>query len=74
MLLNTDYKLAARAIASRIGPLLKEVVDAPQTGFLPKRWVGDNVLAHLEEINYLEETQQPGVQVFPGLREGLRSP
>ncbi|EIE20037.1 polymerase-like protein, partial [Coccomyxa subellipsoidea C-169] len=43
-LLNTDYKLAARAIASRIGPLLNQVVDATQTGFLPKRWAGDNVL------------------------------
>lgn len=63
-LLNTDYKLAARAVASRIGPLLNQVVDATQTGFLPKRWVGDNVLAHLEEISYLQDTQQPGVQVF----------
>ena len=63
-LLNTDYKLAARAIASRIGPLLNQVVDATQTGFLPKRWAGDNVLAHLEEISYLEDTHQPGVQVF----------
>nr|BAA25763.1 reverse transcriptase [Chlorella vulgaris] len=63
-LLNTDYKLAARAIASRIGPLLNQVVDATQTGFLPKRWAGDNVLAHLEEISYLEATHQPGVQVF----------
>ena len=52
-LLNTDYKLAARALASRLGPLLNHVVDATQTGFLPKRWVGDNVLAHLEEISYL---------------------
>ncbi|EIE18190.1 polymerase-like protein, partial [Coccomyxa subellipsoidea C-169] len=43
-LLNTDYKLATRAIASRIGPLLSQVADATQTGFLPKRWIGDNVL------------------------------
>ena len=63
-LLNTDYKLAARALASRLGPLLNHVVDATQTGFLPKRWVGDNVLAHLEEISYLQETQEPGVMVF----------
>ena len=57
-------KLAARALASRLGPLLNHVVDATQTGFLPKRWVGDNVLAHLEEISYLQETQEPGVMVF----------
>ena len=36
-LLNTDYKLAARVIASRLGPLLKHVVDSTQTGFLPHR-------------------------------------
>ncbi|BDA47893.1 probable LINE-1 retrotransposable element ORF2 protein at N-terminal half [Coccomyxa sp. Obi] len=63
-LLNTDYKLAARTVASRLGPVLNQVVDPTQTGFLPKRWVGDNVLAHLEEISYLEDTQQPGVIVF----------
>ncbi|BDA46021.1 probable LINE-1 retrotransposable element ORF2 protein [Coccomyxa sp. Obi] len=50
-LLNTDYKLAARTVASRLGPVLNQVVDPTQTGFLPKRWVGDNVLAHLEEIS-----------------------
>ncbi|CAL8465738.1 g5274 [Coccomyxa elongata] len=63
-LLNTDYKLAARTLASRLGPVLNHVVDATQTGFLPKRWVGDNVLAHLEEISHLQETQEPGVMVF----------
>ena len=62
-LLNTDYKLAARAIASRIGPLLNQVVDATQTGFLPKRWVGDNVLAH-----------QPGVQVFLNFEKAMTGP
>ncbi|CAL8467796.1 g7339 [Coccomyxa elongata] len=63
-LLSTDYKLAARTLASRLGPVLNHVVDATQTGFLPKRWVGDNLLAHLEEISYLLETQEPGVMVF----------
>ena len=63
-LLNTDYKLAARIIASRMGPLLSQVVDATQTAFLPDRWIGDNVLAHLEEIAYLERAQQPGVMLL----------
>ena len=63
-LLNTDYKLAARVIASRMGPLLNSVVDNTQTGFLPQRWIGDNVLAHLEEIAYHEDTGLPGVILF----------
>ena len=49
-LLNTDYKLAARVLADRLGPLLNHVVDSTQTGFLPQRRIGDNILAHLEII------------------------
>ncbi|CAL8466243.1 g5779 [Coccomyxa elongata] len=37
-LLNTEYKLAARTLATRLGPVLYHGVDATQTGFLPKRW------------------------------------
>ena len=51
-------------IASRLGPALSHIVDSTQTGFLPERWIGDNILAHLEEIDYCQQTQQPGVLVF----------
>ena len=63
-LLNTDYKLAARVIASRLGPLLNHVVDSTQTGFLLQRWIGDNILAHLENIDFHQHSQQPGVLLF----------
>ena len=63
-LLNVDYKLTARVIARRLGPALNTVVDPTQTAFLPDRWIGDNVSAHLEEMNYLEEAGEPGVVVF----------
>ncbi|CAL8468455.1 g7995 [Coccomyxa elongata] len=38
-LLNTDYRLAAWTVASKLGPVLNQVVDPTQTGFLPKRWL-----------------------------------
>ena len=63
-LLNTDYKLAARILADRLGPLLNQVIDSTQTGFLPQRWIGDNILAHLEIIASCQRTQQPGVLLF----------
>ncbi|CAL5222084.1 g4391 [Coccomyxa viridis] len=63
-LLNTDYKLAARVLADRLGPLLNHVVDSTQTGFLPQRWIGDNILAHLEIIAWYQRTQQPGALLF----------
>ncbi len=60
-LLNTDYKLAARVLADRFGPLLNHVVDSTQTGFLPQRWIGDNILAHLEIIAWYQRTQSPSL-------------
>ena len=63
-LLNTDYKLAARVLANRLGPLLNHVIDSTQTAFLPQRWIGDNILAHLEIIASHQRTQQPGVLLF----------
>ena len=38
-LLNSDYKLLAKALATRFG----HVVDPTQTDFVPGRWIGDNV-------------------------------
>ena len=63
-LLNSDYKLLAKALASRFGPALRHVIDPTQTAFVPGRWIGDNVLCHLEEVEYLQHTGRPGCMVF----------
>ena len=63
-LLNSDYKLLAKALATRLGPALQHVIDPTQTAFVPGRWIGDNVLCHLEEVEYLQQTGQPGCLVF----------
>ena len=63
-LLNSDYKLLAKALASRFGPALRHVIDPTQTAFVPGRWIGDNVLCHLEEVEYLQQTGEPGCMVF----------
>ena len=63
-LLNSDYKLLAKALAIRLGPALQHVIDPTQTAFVPGRWIGDNVLCHLEEVEYLQQTGQPGCIVF----------
>lgn len=63
-LLNTDYKIIARALTTRLAGPLNAVISPTQTAFLPDRWIGDNVLAHLEEVEYLLDTEQPGCIVF----------
>ena len=70
-LLNCDYKIAAAAIAARLGAPLSSVIDSSQTAFLPKRWIGDNVLAHLETVDYLRATGQPGSMVFLDLAKAF---
>jgi hypothetical protein len=63
-LLNCDYKLVARVLVQRLTPAAEAVVDPGQTAFLPGRWIGDNVLQHLEEIDYCSAEQQPGCVLF----------
>ena len=63
-LLNCDYKLVARVLVQRLTPAAEAVVDPGQTAFLPSRWIGDNVLQHLEEIDYCSAEQQPGCVLF----------
>ena len=57
-LLNTDVKLVAKVLTLRMGWPLDGILDVTQTAFVPGRWIGDNVLYHLEELEYIEATQQ----------------
>jgi hypothetical protein len=40
---NTDYRLLARCLASRLGTAIGDVIDPMQTAFLKGRNVGDNI-------------------------------
>jgi len=63
-LLCCDYKILAKALARRWGGPLARTIDITQTAFLPGRWIGDNVLFHLEEVDYLDVAREPGAVVF----------
>ena len=41
-LLNCDYKIATKSIASRIGKVLPKIIN-DQTGFLKGRFIGENI-------------------------------
>jgi exonuclease III len=63
-LLNCDVKILAKVVVRRVGPVLDSIIDSTQTAFVPGRDIADNVLLHLEEIDYLQEQQQPGCVTF----------
>ena len=63
-LLNCDLKIVAKVQVLRLGAALPSVIDPTQTAFVPGRQIADNVLCHLEEVDYLQQVQQPGVILF----------
>lgn len=63
-LMNTDTKLLGRALSDRWLRYADKVVDATQSAFLPQRWIGDNILTHLEAIDFAESRAQPGCIAF----------
>jgi len=58
-LLNTDYKLYTKTIATKLGEVAKEIIHPNQAGFVPKRSLYDStrtthMMIEYAEINELE--------------------
>ena len=43
-LLDSDYRLLARVLTTRLGPALAEAIEEAQTAFLPERQIGENIM------------------------------
>ena len=58
-LLNTDYKILASIIATRLKPILNSIISQAQQCGLPNRQIYNNHLNILSVINYTNEFPQP---------------
>ena len=63
-LLNVDYKIMTKTIASRIKTVLKVLIDSSQTGFIKGRYIGENIRLLFDIIEYTEENNKPGLLLF----------
>ncbi|KAL9989410.1 hypothetical protein ACROYT_G003957 [Oculina patagonica] len=63
-LLNTDYKIASKAIANRLKTALPKVISYDQTGFLKGRSINENIRLIEGIIRYTETEQIPGLLLF----------
>jgi hypothetical protein len=60
-LLNTDYKILTKCIASRLRKVLPHIINSDQTGFLPGRYIGENIRLALDVIDNLNKNNLPGL-------------
>ena len=60
-LLNIDYKIISKALASRISKVMHHLVSADQTCSVPGRDIGENVLAMSNIIEYVNDQHLGGL-------------
>ena len=63
-LLNCDYKIAAKSIASRIKRVLPSVINSDQTGFQKNRFIGENIRLLNSILSYTDIEKLPGLLLF----------
>lgn len=63
-LLNVDYKIVAKSLASRLKQVLPDLISPEQTGFLKNRFIGENIRCILDLINYCDSQSVPGALLF----------
>ena len=57
-LVNVDCKIATKAIAKRIEPLLPNLVHTDQTGFIKGRYIGENIRLIIQWHNGTYEVEK----------------
>lgn len=63
-LLNTDHKIAAKALATRLKSVIPSLIGPTQTGFVKGRFIGENIRCILDLINYTSDGDIPGFMFF----------
>jgi hypothetical protein len=62
-LLNQDYKYLAKCLANRCKEVLPDIINPDQTGFVPDRLIGTNIIKSQNIITYLKEQQKEGLMM-----------
>ena len=60
-MLNTEYKVVTRCIASRLKLVLPSIIHTDQTGYLKGRYIGENVRLLFDIIEHAQENEIPGL-------------
>lgn len=72
-MLNCDYKIVAKALAKRLANVLPKLVHSNQTGFIPGRFIGDNIRNIQALMDFTQGTGRTGLMVSLDFRAALDS-
>ena len=70
-LLNTDYKIASKALARRIETILPKLVHLDQTGFMKERYIGENLRLISDVLEHTKNEDLTGVLVSLDFRKAF---
>ena len=62
--MNTGYKIATRAIALRISKILPDIIHSDQTGYVKRRFIGQNIRLISDVIERCQDSKIPGIVLF----------
>lgn len=72
-LLCADYKIIAKLFAERMKRVLSKVVHHDQTGFVPGRNIGENIITFLEVQEHMQRSQLPGFAFLADIEKAFDS-
>ena len=63
-LINTDYKIATKALAVRLKNVLQNIINNAQTGCLQGRFLGENIRLISDILHYTADQNLEGIALF----------
>jgi hypothetical protein len=63
-LLNTDYKIITKVLASRLKDVLPTVINPDQVAYLKNRFIGQNIRTIFDLMDYTKLMDKEGIIVF----------
>ena len=63
-LLNTDYKILTKTMATRLKNVLPSVINADQVAYLKNRYIGQNIRTIIDVMEYTKANEEDGIIAF----------
>ena len=63
-LLNVDYKVATKTIATRLEKVLPHIIHPSQSGYIKGRFIGESIRQIIDIMEFTKNRQIPGIAIF----------